>query len=135
NRSGKNTQEDYKTRLGVAVALKLMRQPIQLDKVDAYWVVSLLGSKDNDTRYAAADFMMNLESGSSVRNCFDELEKIFYAGVESPKDSGNSVINAAIIVGTWARVITPVNPSREPGTPFPQFALATAEKWKTRLES
>ena len=34
----KNTEEDYKTRLGIATAFKLMKQPITLDHVDAYWL-------------------------------------------------------------------------------------------------
>ena len=135
-RSDKNSDEDYKTRLGVAVALKLMPQPIEVDKVDASAVVSLLESTDSETRIAAAEFLMNLESGSSVLNCFDVMERLFNTWSDLPKDKigGNAVKSAAGVLGTWARVITPKTPSREANTPFPQFALAMAEKWKTKLE-
>jgi hypothetical protein len=121
---------DYRTRLGVAVALQSMRQPIVLDASDAYWVVSLLRSDDDQTRHAAAEFLMNLESDASVRNCFDALENVFYELCGSPKDGGNAVINAAIIMGTWARNIAPDTASRVPGTSMPQLALQTAKLWR-----
>jgi hypothetical protein len=109
----KNTEEDYKTRLGIATAFKVMKQPITLDHVDAYWLCSLLASNDSETRYNTAEFLMNLESGSSVRNCFNALERLFYELAESPtdKDAGSGVLNIATVVGTWARVITPDYPS------------------------
>ena len=134
---GKNKEEDYKTRLGIATAFKLMKQPITLDDVDAYWLSSLLGSNDSETRSNTAEFLMNLESGSSVRNCFDELEKLFYRLSESPndKDAGSCVLNIVSVVGTWARVITPDNSSREPNKSFPQFALERAKEWQQLLAS
>ena len=39
---GKNKEEDYKTRLGIATAFKLMKQPITLDDTDAYWLAGLV---------------------------------------------------------------------------------------------
>jgi len=133
-RYGKNTEQDYKTRLGVADALRLMRQPIELDEQDAYWIASLLMVSDAGTRNSAAEFMMNLEAGTSVVNCYDALESLFYTWSESPDIGGNAVLGAATIVGTWARVITPDNPSHDPGKPFPKFALETAQAWENTLK-
>lgn len=133
-RAQANFDRDYRTRLGVAVALKSMRQPIFLDASDAYWVVSLLRSNDSETRYATAEFLMNLESEKSVRNCFDALEHLFYELSESPGGAnGSTVVNIATIVGTWARNITPGTNSRNPGKPFPTFALETAKRWREVL--
>jgi hypothetical protein len=135
NRYGKNSAQDYRTRLGVAVALQLMRQPIELDEEDAYWVVNLVMAPDADTRNAAAEFMMNLGSRTSVVNCYDELERLFYAWCDLPEQGGNGVLSAATIVATWARVITPDNASRDPGKPFPTFALEAARAWKETLQA
>ena len=72
-RASANSDTDDRIRLGVAVALQSMRQPIVLDSSDAYWVVSLLRSSNNETRYATVEFLMNLESGASIIHCFDSL--------------------------------------------------------------
>jgi hypothetical protein len=119
---------------GVAEALRNMRQPIQLDLVDAYWVVSMLRSSDQKARYDTAEFLMNLESGASVRNCFDALEIVFYELMSSPKEGGNTVTNIATIMGTWARNMGKDTPSRESGKSFPALAFETAKRWKTLLE-
>jgi hypothetical protein len=111
-----------------------MRQPIVLDDSDAYWVVSLLRSNDDQTRHATAEFLMNLESDESVRNSFDALEALFYELSESPEGTdGKTVVNIATIVGTWARNITPDTDSREPGKSFPNFALEIAKRWQQIL--
>jgi hypothetical protein len=134
-RAHANSDPDYRTRLGVAVAFRLMRQPIVLDASDAYWVVSLLRSNDNETRYATAEFLMNLESGASVRNCFDALEHLFYELSQSPGGAnGSTVVNIATIVGTWARNIARDTDSRDLGKPFPTFALETAKYWREVLQ-
>ena len=132
-RAQANSDPDYRTRLGVAVALQSMRQPISLDASDAYWVVSLLRSNDDQTRHATAEFLMNLESDESVRNSFDALESLFYELCSSPKDGLKAVSNAAVIVGTWARNITPDTASRVPSMSMPQLALQTAKLWKKNL--
>lgn len=132
-RNGKNTEDDYKMRLGVASALHVMTQPIILDEKDAYWVVSLLRSNDSDTRKETAEFLMNLESGKSVQNCFDELEKLFYELCASPKEGGNAVISVAVVVGTWARNLSPSTASRVPAKSMPEVALERAKVWKETL--
>lgn len=128
-----NTDDDYKMRLGVACALRVMTQPIILDEKDAYWVVSLLRSNDSDTRREAAEFLMNLESSKSVQNCFDELETLFYELCASPKEGGNAVINVAVVVGTWARNLSPSTASRVPAKSMPEVALERAKVWKETL--
>ncbi|PYJ78859.1 MAG: hypothetical protein DME69_07070 [Verrucomicrobia bacterium] len=133
-RAQKNSEPDYRTRLGVALALQSMRQPVVLDTWDAYWVVSLIRSNDDNTRDATAEFLMNLESDASVRNCFDALEALFYELSESPGGTdGKTVVNIATIVGSWARNITPDTDSRDPGKPFPAFALEIAKRWQQIL--
>jgi hypothetical protein len=132
--SSKNKEEDYKTRLGIATAFKLMKQPITLDHPDAYWLCSLLASNDSETRNNTAEFLINLESGSSIRNCFNPLEDLFNELSESPMEE-DRVRNIATVVGTWARVITPDCPSREPNKSFPQFALEKAKEWQQLLAS
>lgn len=133
-RYGNNEEKDAKTRLGVADALRLMRQPIELDEQDAYWVASLLTVPDAETRKSAAEFMIKLESGTSVGNCYDALESLFYTWFKAPDKGGNAIINAATIVATWARVVTPETPSRDPNKPFPKFALEQAQTWKETLK-
>lgn len=134
-RSGKDGDDDKRMRLGVASALYVMTQPITLDEEDAYWVVSLLRSSDSDTRRAAAEFLMNLESAKSVQNCFDELEKLFYELCASPKDGGNAVINASVIAGTWARNLPPRTASRVPAMSMPEVALQRAKVWRETLKA
>jgi hypothetical protein len=77
---------------------------------------------------------MNLEHSKTIQYCFDELEKLFYELSVSPKDGGNAVINAAVIVGTWARNLTPQTLSRVPGLSMPQVALETAKDWREVLK-
>jgi hypothetical protein len=104
-----------------------------LDTLIAF-VVILLRSNDNETRYATAEFLMNLESDASVRNCFDALEPLFYELSDSPGGAnGSTVVYIATIVGTWARNIRPDTDSRDPGKPFPTFALEIAKRWQQIL--
>jgi hypothetical protein len=110
-----------------------MTQPITIDENDAYWVVSLLRSNDPDTRREIAEFLMNLESTKSVQNCFDELEKLFYELCASPKEGGNAVINVAVVVGTWARNLSPSTASRVPAKSMPEVALERAKVFRETL--
>jgi hypothetical protein len=123
--------------LGIARAFKLMKQPITLDDRDADQLSRLLLSNVSETRNNIAEFLMKLESGSSVRNYFNALENRFYELFKSPKnkDTETVVLTIASVVATWARVITPDNPSREPDKSFPQFALETAKEWRNFLAS
>jgi hypothetical protein len=134
-RHGKNAEDDYKLRLGVASALRVMTQPITLDEKDAYWVVSLLRSNDSETRQETAEFLMNLESVKSVQNSFDELEKLFYELCASPKEGGDAVINVAVVVGTWARNLSASTTSRIPAKSMREVALESARSWKGTLSA
>jgi hypothetical protein len=134
NSSDKTTHDDHLVRIGIAATLQLMRQPISLDESDAYWVVDLLRAKDGQIRRSAEEFLMNLESGDSTRNCFDALETLFYELIKSPKSpQGDTVAGIAAIVGTWARNVPPEMVSRDPGKPFPTFALEVSKKWQSML--
>jgi hypothetical protein len=129
--------EDRRLRRGAAMAFHFMVQPIKLDDPkDAYWIVSLLRSNDPDTRAQTAEFLMNLETETSLRNCLYELEKLFYeqAGL-GPDKGGNAVINASVIVATWARNIGADTPSGIPNTSMPQLALEKAQAWRTYLNN
>lgn len=129
-----NYEPDYKARLGVASTLRLMRQPIALDRDDAYWVVSLLRSNDAETRNAASDFLMDLENDKALRNCFDAIEMVFWELCKTTdKNEKDTIMNIAIIMGTWARVITSDTDSRELGKSFPKLALETVKLWKKEL--
>ncbi|MEN3369220.1 MAG: hypothetical protein V7609_1363 [Verrucomicrobiota bacterium] len=134
-RFGEDGDDDKKMRLGVANSLYDMTQPITLDENDAYWVVTLLRSKDPDARRPAAEFLMNLESPKSVQNCFDPLEALFNELCTSPKEGGNAVINACVIVGTWARNLSPRITSGVPGISMPEMALQTAKTWRETLKT
>lgn len=130
----KARHDDHLIRIGVATTLELMRQPISLDDSDAYWVADLLRARDGQIRRSVEEFLMNLESGDSIRNCFDALEPVFYELLKSPQPpQGDTVASIAAIVGTWSRNITPDTQSREPGKSFPTFALETSKKWRSML--
>lgn len=131
-RGSSNNEKDYRLRLGAATAFHFMVQPITLDPKDAYWVVSLLRSNDADTRNNTAEFLMNLESATSLQNCLAELEKLFYEQAGS-KEGGNAVINAGVVVATWARNIGPETPSGIANTSMPQLALEKAQIWRKFL--
>lgn len=132
-RFGKNEEKDYRLRLGAATAFHFMSQPITLDPDDASWVVSLLRSNDDETRYHTAEFLMNLESQTSLRNCLNDLEKLFYEQSGTGKDGGNAVINACVVVATWARNIGPDTPSGVANVTMPQLALDKAKEWRDYL--
>ena len=132
-RASSNKEKDYRLRLGAATAFHFMVQPIALDPNDAYWVVSLLRSNDADTRNNAVEFLMNLESATSLQNCLAELEKLFYEQVGT-KDGGNAVIGASVVVATWARNIGAETPSGVPNTSMPQLALEKAQAWREFLK-
>ena len=124
------TEDDYRLRLGAATAFHFMVQPITLDSNDAYWVVSLLRSNDAATRNNAAEFLMNLESATSLQNCLTELEKLFYEQVGLPKDGGNATVSASVVAATWARNIGADTPSGSANTSMPQKALEKAQAWR-----
>lgn len=133
-RQGKESEEDKNVRLGVAVALSRMRQPISIDSEDAKWVTSLLGVPEKDTRKAAADFLMDLWSGASIRAAFKELEAKF--NPEGDPGSGYHVnYYVAQVVGTWARNLDDTITAADPGEKMNDVALEKAREWRTALET
>lgn len=132
------TDEDYKTLLGVAVALSRMRQPIALDREDANLAVQLLGVKDAQTRLAASDFLMNLESPGSLEFSFQALQKFFLQSKNNSPPNGNAVYNAAVVMATWARVITPetkIAEAPEKGIKsMRELSQSTAKEWQKVLK-
>jgi len=131
---GKKLVQDLKLE-GMSEAFRKMRQPIQLDAVDAYWVASVLRSPNSKARDDMAEFLMNLENSESVRICFDALEQVFYDVVWGSENNVETAATVAAVVGTWARNIGRENHSREAGKSFPTFAFETAKQWKGLLES
>jgi hypothetical protein len=127
-----NENAAYTTRLGVATALSRMVQPITLDAEQATQVAALIGAPDADTRIATADFLMNLESSSTIQNVYDAIA-VLLKERKGPSESGNLVKNAAGILGTWARVLS--DDIKSPvGTPMKEFAAQTVGKLKDELE-
>ncbi|MEY2548102.1 MAG: hypothetical protein QOD64_684 [Verrucomicrobiota bacterium] len=131
---GKKLVQDVELE-GMSEAFRKMRQPIQLDTVDAYWVASVLRSPNSKARDDMAEFLMNLENSESVRICFDALEQVFYDVVWGSETNVETAATVAAVVGTWARNIGRENHSREAGKSFPTFAFETAKQWKGLLES
>lgn len=132
-RHGRNTEEDYKMRLGVATALAKMKQPIVLTAEEAVAVVQLLGSNDAETRRLTADFLMDLEHEPTIHYAFNEL-KIKAANPGNPNDKvqGSFIYNTALILSTWGRnladsIRAPLD-AGGPGVTMAQASLTEAKK-------
>ncbi len=120
-------------RLGVAVALSRMVQPITLQPDEAKQVVALLGAKDADTRTAATDFLVDVENPATVQNVFDAIQAAL-AGPRDVSESAGTVYNAAVVLGTWARVLPGKSMNRD-GQPMRKAASATVAKLRDQLRS
>ena len=131
-RADKNSEDDQRVRLGLATALSQMRQPIILDADDAASVVALLDFTDKEPRKAAADFLMDLWDGPSISYVFAELQKVFVPN----SAKANTIYNAALIVGTWARNLkSGIKGPDATGAPMRDVALQKAKDWCSVLES
>ena len=132
-----DAERRYKLRLGVATALRLMKQPIFVKAEGTPALMILLESSDRETRIAAADFVMDLWDGESVRRIFAELAKLFQNLPDPGKDrnKARAVYNAALIVSTLARTL---HDSIQPPTGSTEktmraHALQTAIGWRKKL--
>ena len=134
HRGGGRGDADRKVRLGAAVALNRMRQPVALNEVQAATVVGLIGADDADTRTAAAEFLMKLEDAGGVPRCFEQLRAHFRGGVPDPQSAGSAVFNAAVVVAAWARNLPPGLHGEDPGVTLRQAARRTVEEWRTTLK-
>jgi hypothetical protein len=138
---GKSSTSDpenvYRIRLGLTLALKFMRQPIKLDADQVATVVDLLGAQA-DIRKAAADFLMDLWDGNTIRIAYKELDKDMQAclALTMPPDNAQLLQGyyAALIVGTWARNLVPSIPSDTPDS-MRDFCLGKAAAWRGELSS
>lgn len=137
-RRGRNNEEDYKTRLGVASALAKMKQPIVLTSEEAAAVVQLLGANDAETRRATADFLMNLEHQQTIYYAFEELKKMAAnPGDATNKVLGSSIYNTALVLGTWSRnLVDSIHaPPNAHESTMAQTALAEAKKLRDLLQA
>ena len=131
-RPNNNSEEDKTVRLGVATALSQMRQPITLDADDAASFVALLDFTDKEPRKAASDFLMDLWDGPSISYAFAELNKVFVPNAAKE----NTIYNAALIVGTWARNLkSGIHGPNATDPPMRDVALEKAKEWRNLLES
>ncbi len=117
-----NLTDSYTLRLGVAKALSLMKQPVAIhDPDDVSSIVDLIGDSRKDIRLIASEFLMKLTDQTTVDLVYAELKERI-----QEKSNGNEVYNAAVILGTWLRVL----PTDRP----PKAELKTyLEKMKTDL--
>jgi vacuolar-type H+-ATPase subunit H len=139
-RRGRNNEEDYKMRLGVATALAKMKQPIELTPEEAVAVVELLKSNDAETRRLTADFLMNLEHPQTIYYAFGELKQMA-ANPGDPKNKvqGSTTYYTALVLGTWGRnLAATIRPPADSGVPEPtmaQAALAEAKRLRDLLQA
>jgi prefoldin subunit 5 len=139
-RRGRNNEEDYKMRLGVANALSKMKQPIELTPEEAAAVVELLKSNDAETRRLTADFLMNLEHPQTIHYAFAELKQIAAnPGDPANKVQGSTLFSAALVLGTWGRNLADsIRAPADSGNPeltMAQAALAEAKKLRDLLQN
>lgn len=132
-----SSEDIFRIRLGLTLALKFMRQPIKLDADQAATVVDLLGAQA-DIRKAAADFLMDLWDGNTIRLAYKELDKNMQAclALTTPPDNAQALKGyyAALIVGTWARNLAPSIPSDTTDS-MREFCLSKAAAWRKELSS
>lgn len=103
-----NLADNYTLRLGVAKALSLMKQPVSIhDPEDVSLIVDLIGDSKKDVRLIASEFVMKLTDQKTVDLFYDELKERI-----REKSNGNEVYNAAVILGTWLRVLPTERPSK-----------------------
>ena len=125
----------FRIRLGLTLALKFMRQPVKLDADQVATVVDLLGAQA-DIRKAAADFLMDLWDGNTIRLAYKELDKDMQAclALTIPPDNAQVLQGyyAALIVGTWARNLVPSIPS-DTADSMRDFCLSKAAAWRNEL--
>jgi len=98
----------YLVRLGVAKSLYLMKQPVAIhDADDVAAVVDLIGDKQSEIRTNAAEFLMKLSDQQTVNLVYKKLKNTILE-----KKNGNAVYNAAVILGTWYRILPTAKPTK-----------------------
>ena len=131
-RDGKDSVEDNNVRIGVAMALSRMRQPVTFDREDAKWITTLLGTADRQTRFAASDFLMDLWDGPSIHAAFEELQGRFDPQAD-PGSGYHRNYYVALVVATWARNLTDTILSPDSSKKMNTVALEKAKEWRNAL--
>ena len=95
----------YRTKLGVAVILQKSPEAVSVSSSRSVkTLVDLIGDDDATIRSNASEFLMKIDDRATVGMVRDELTR----AIESrgnPGVSDNKVYNAAVILGTWARIL------------------------------
>jgi hypothetical protein len=131
--------EDTRTRIAIATALKLMRQPILLDQTDSWFIVSLLSAPEENARDFTTDFLTSAFPEDTLNNLYAALdtfiEPFLYSNSAAPNTlEQNGVSNAVFIVATWARSLDASLQSPEKGKSMSVFCKEKADEWKIHLE-
>jgi hypothetical protein len=132
--------EDANVRVGIATAFKFMRQPVNLDDVDASGLVALLGAPEKEACDFTGDFLTNIFPEETLHNLFDALEAvveplIYPVSEKATKDQERQVYSAAFVVATWARFLDDTIQSPEKGTPMRLYCLNKARYWDSMLKA
>jgi hypothetical protein len=126
-------------RAGAAAVLTRMKQPITLDTEDAAVIVTLFESAERQTRADAAEFLMDLSDGASIRAVYTSLEPIIREPGQPSGQNGSKVYNTALVLATWARnlrdsIKAPApNGQADPMKSMSSFALEKAKELRTLL--
>lgn len=128
------------TRISIANALKLMRQPIDLGPESAWWIVSLLSAPEQDARDRAADFLAGSFPEVTLRHIYGNLDLLVEPFLSPNSDEPDfleqqGVYNTAFVVGTWARSLQDTVQSPEKGKPMNAFAKDKTIEWKGQLQA
>ncbi|WP_367871599.1 hypothetical protein [Luteolibacter sp. Populi] len=117
-----DNNDTYKTKLGIALALSKMQQPVVLTSAQLQAVMPLLGAADRDSRSATLDFLINLESQSTLHAAFDALVSAVVpvlkkASGEITGQDERLVINAVTVMGGWGTALNKTLSGVTPSTP------------------
>lgn len=120
-------------RLGVAIALSRMVQPIILTPDEARLTVGLIGAKDADTRAAATEFLVDLDNAPTVGKVFTAIQLVL-ADRRNLSANSDLIRNAATILGSWVRLL-PASCVDPEGQPFRKLADEAATRLKDQLRA
>lgn len=123
-----NSEDDYKSRLGIATALRNLRQPVRLELDQIKAAIDLFKSNDPDTRLAILDFFINLEDSQTINLAFDEL--VDRVTNSDPKQDGNVVINAVTAIAGWRTALQDEVVHKESGKKIKDIAQERLLAWQ-----
>lgn len=128
----RNTASEYKMRLGIATALRNLKQPIQLNKEELAAAIKLFSSNDPETRLAILDFLINLEDTAAIQWAYKQLVALVNGDTNptkkpDPQKDGPAVVNAVTVIGGWLTALTSTDPAI---TELKITAKEQLEDWK-----